>query len=180
MLEKQDCGLIIVDVQGKLARIVQHSDLFIANVKKLIKCCSILNIPIIWLEQNPQGLGHTIAEILESMDEPPRVNEKFHFNALLEEPIKKVIKDTGKRQWLVAGMEAHICVYQTVLGLIKQDFECEVITDCISSRLQSNIDVAVQKMQKKGADITTLEMCIYELVKDARADEFKQILSVIR
>lgn len=181
MLRKEDCGLMVVDVQGSLARIVQNSDLFIANTRKLIKCCSLLDIPVIWLEQNPKGLGVTIPEISELMSDLSTANEKFHFNALFEESIKEAINEAGKQQWLVAGIEAHICVYQTVLGLISEGFDVEVVTDCISSRLQSNINVAVRKMEnKEGANITSLEMCIYELMKDAKAEEFKRILSVIK
>ena len=73
-----------------------------------------------------------------------------------------------------------LCVYQTVLGLVNEGFEVEVVTDCISSRLQSNIEVAIQKMQSKGCNITSLEMCIYELIKDSNSNEFRKVLSVIK
>ncbi len=180
MLEKEDCGLLLVDVQGSLARIVQNSDIFIANTKKLIQCCKLLSIPVIWLEQNPKGLGATILEISELVSDSSNVNEKFHFNALLEDSIKREIKATGRRQWLVAGIEAHICVYQTVLGLINEGFETEVVMDCISSRKQSNIDLAVTKMQNKGANITSLEMCVFELMNTSKTESFNEILLLIK
>ncbi len=179
MLLKENCGLILVDVQGSLARMVQHSDLLIANTKKLIQCCKVLSIPIIWLEQYPKGLGATIPELSELLQEF-NVNEKYHFNALFEESIKSAVKATGKQQWLVAGIEAHICVYQTVLGLLNEGFKVEVVSDCISSRLQSNIDLASLKMQDSGASVTSLEMCIYELVKSSKQENFREILSVIK
>lgn len=179
MLQKEDCGLILVDVQGSLARIVQHSDLFIANTKKLIQCCELLSIPVVWLEQNPKGLGATIPEIAELLQNST-VNEKVHFNALFEESIKEVIKSTDKKRWLVAGIEAHICVYQTVLGLLDEGFEVDVVLDCISSRLQSNIDLSLIKMRDNGASITSLEMCIFELMKSAKTNNFKDILSIIK
>lgn len=179
MLQKEDCGLIIVDVQGSLARIVQRSDLFIDNTKKLIQCCQLLSIPVIWLEQNPQGLGATVPEISELLGEST-VNEKFHFNALSEQPIKQTIQATAKNRWLVVGIEAHICVYQTVLGLLNEGFAVDVVSDCISSRLQSNIDLALLKMKDSGASITSLEMCIFELMKSAKISCFRDILSVIK
>lgn len=179
MLLKEDCGLILVDVQGSLARIVENSGLVIANTRKLIQCCKLLSIPIIWLEQNPKGLGVTIPEISELMKEHS-VNEKIHFNALFEEPIKGVIKASGKRRWLVAGIEAHICVYQTVLGLLNEDFKVDVVSDCISSRLQSNIDLALIKMRGSGASITSLEMCVFELMKSSKINSFREILSIIK
>lgn len=179
MLEQENCGLIVVDVQGSLARIVQNSELFINNTRKLIQCCKVLSIPIIWLEQNPKGLGATVPELSELMGEAT-VHEKTHFNALFEEPIKDVIKATGKNHWLVVGIEAHICVYQTVLGLLNEAYKVDVVSDCISSRLQSNIDLALVKMRDSGADITSLEMCIFELMKNAKINGFRDILSVIK
>ncbi|MBL4822655.1 MAG: isochorismatase family protein [Colwellia sp.] len=179
MLEQKNCGLIVVDVQGNLARIVQQSDLFIDNTRKLIQCCKLLSIPVIWLEQNPKGLGETVPELSELMGESI-VHEKIHFNALFEEPIKEAIKATDKKRWLVVGIEAHICVYQTVLGLLNEDLEVDVVSDCISSRLQSNIDLALIKMSYSGASITSLEMCVFELMKSAKVNGFKEILSLIK
>jgi nicotinamidase-related amidase len=179
MLKQEDCGLIVVDVQGSLARIVQHSELFIDNTRKLIQCCKTLSVPVIWLEQNPKGLGATVPELSELMGESI-VNEKYHFNALFEEPIQEVIKATNRKRWLVVGIEAHICVYQTVLGLLKENFEVEVVSDCISSRLQSNIDLALLNMRDSGASITSLEMCVFELMKTAKANEFREVLSIIK
>jgi nicotinamidase-related amidase len=179
MLQIEDCALILVDVQGRLARIVQNSDLLIANIRKLLQCCKLLSIPVIWLEQNPEGLGETVPEIAELM-EGSVVAEKHHFNALFEAPIKQSIKETNRQQWLVVGIEAHICVYQTVLGLLNEGLKVDVISDCISSRQQSDIDLALVKMRESGASITSLEMCVFELIKTAKIDNFREILSVIK
>lgn len=180
MLQKEDCGLIIVDIQGKLAKIVHKSDSLVNNTRKLIECCQLLSMPIIWLEQNPKGLGETLPELTELLSQSSKVYEKFHFNALYEADIAKAIQYTGKQQWLVAGIEAHVCVYQTVMGLIDAGYEAEVIIDCIASRELSNIEVAITKMQHKGASISSLEMCIFELVKSNKAQVFKNILSIVK
>lgn len=179
MLKKEDCGLIVVDIQGSLARIVQNSELFIGNTKKLIQCCKLLSMPIVWLEQNPNGLGSTVPELSQLIG-GSTVNEKAHFNALYEAPIKEVIKSANKQHWLVVGIEAHICVYQTVLGLLNESYKVNVVSDCISSRLQSNIDLALLNMKDSGASITSLEMCIFELMKSAKTNEFREVLSVIK
>jgi nicotinamidase-related amidase len=179
MLEQKNCGLIVVDVQGSLARIVQQSTLFIDNTRKLIQCCKLLSIPVVWLEQNPKGLGATVPELSELMGQSI-INEKFHFNALSEDSIKDVIKAADKKRWLVTGIEAHICVYQTVLGLLNEGYEVDLVSDCISSRLQSNIDLAILKMRDSGANITSLEMCVFELMKSAKVNNFREVLSVIK
>lgn len=179
MLEQEDCGLIVVDVQGSLARIVQGSDLLIDNTRKLIQCCNVLSLPVIWLEQNPKGLGPTVPELAELMGEST-INEKIHFNALFEAPIKEAIKSANRKRWLVVGIEAHICVYQTVLGLLNEQYEVEVVSDCISSRLQSNIDLALLNMRESGAKVTSLEMCVFELMKSAKVNSFREVLSIIK
>lgn len=179
MLEQEECGLIVVDVQGSLARIVQRSDLFIDNTRKLIQCCKLLSIPVIWLEQNPKGLGATVPE-LSTLMEGATVYEKVHFNALSEEHIKAAVNATGKKRWLVVGIEAHICVYQTVLGLLNENLAVDVVSDCISSRLQSNIELALIKTRESGASITSLEMCVFELMKSAKINKFREVLSIIK
>ncbi|WP_281559459.1 isochorismatase family protein [Thalassomonas sp. RHCl1] len=179
MLEKENCGLILVDIQGSLARMVQHSELFLANTKKLLQCSKLLAMPVIWLEQNPKGLGATVPEIVELMKGADAI-EKFHFNAMCEPQVNKAIKATGRQEWLVAGIEAHICVYQSVLGLLNEGFKVDVVSDCISSRLQSNIDLALIKMRDSGARLTSLEMCIFELMKTSKIENFRKILSIIK
>ncbi|TPH18124.1 isochorismatase family protein [Litorilituus lipolyticus] len=180
MLIKENCGLIIVDVQGRLAQMVHNSDALLVNTRKLIECCQLLAIPIIWLEQNPKGLGETLPELSDLLKQSSKVFEKFHFNALYEPEIATAIKATGKQQWLVAGIEAHVCVYQTVMGLLNAGYETEVVIDCIASRMQSNIEVAIAKMQQKGASISSLEMSVFELLNSAKSDEFKGILPIIK
>lgn len=179
MLSRENTGLIVVDVQGKLARIVHESEKLTSNLEKLIRGCQILSLPIIWLEQNPKGLGETIPE-LASLLKNQKPIEKFSFNAFENEEVKKAILESGKKQWLICGIEAHICVYQTALGLLETNFEVEIVADCISSRANGNIDLALQKLQSKGANLTSIEMCLYELVKNSKNENFKEILNLIK
>lgn len=179
MLVQEKTGLIVIDVQGKLARIVHNSEKLTDNLEKLIRGCQLLSIPIIWAEQNPNGLGKTIPE-LEKLFANQQPIEKFSFNALDNEGFKKAVINSGKKQWLICGIEAHICVYQTACGLLEENFEVEVVADCISSRFEASILIALQKLQQKGASLTTIEMCLYELVKDSRSKIFKEILTLIK
>ncbi|MET3026109.1 hydrolase [Flavobacterium sp. UW10123] len=179
MLEQKSIGLIVIDVQGKLARIVHNSEKLTKNLEKLIRGCQILSIPIIWAEQNPKGLGSTIFE-LEKLLIHQNPIEKYSFNALDNETFKQAVRDSGKKQWLICGIEAHICVYQTAMGLLSNNFEVEIVTDCISSRSAESVETAIQKLQQKGASVTNIEMCLYELVKDSRREIFKEILTLIK
>lgn len=180
MLVQDNCGLLIIDIQGQLARMVQRSELVIANTVKLIRCAHALSMPVIWVEQNPQGLGITVSEISKAMAADNIVLEKFHFSALSQPSIEQAINSSGRNHWLVAGIESHVCVYQTVLSLLECKLDASVVSDCVSSRLQSNIDLALANMRQHGAHITSLEMAIFELMGSAKHPKFREILAIIK
>lgn len=179
MLLQENTGLLLIDVQGKLARMVHQSEQMIAQISKLIRGCQALSIPIVWLEQYPQGLGETVPE-LKALLEENKPLEKFCFNACDDKRITQTIKESGRTQWLVCGIEAHICVYQSAIGLKTQGLDVEVVTDCISSRTEESLKFAIQKMQSKDIGLTQVEMCLYELLKSSKASAFKDILNIIK
>ena len=179
MLTKENTGLIVTDIQGKLARLVHDSDTLIANCEKLIKGAQALNLPIICLEQNPDKLGRTVNELSTLLTSNPPIT-KFTFNAGTEPLFLEKINHFNVKHWLICGIETHICVYQTALHLQSTGCQVHLVHDCASSRTLVNKELAIKKLMAKGVDITGLEMCLYELVKDCRAVEFKEILSLIR
>lgn len=179
MLGRQTTGLIVVDIQGKLARMVQESDTLIANCAKLIKGAQVLGLPIVQLEQNPDKLGTTVEELNPLLNNAQRI-AKFSFGACEDLTFVDAIKSHDVDTWLVCGIEAHICVYQTARGLAKLGYKVEVVNDCVSSRSMSNKTLALNKLSRHGIELTSLEMCLYELVKNCQANEFKQILELIR
>lgn len=179
MINTENTGLILVDIQGKLARTVYQSNILIANIEKLVKGCQILQIPIVWLEQYPKGLGNTVPELSNLLDGQKPIEKRF-FNAMEEETVRNAVTASNKQNWIVCGIEAHICVYQTAMGLLERDFNVEVPVDCISSRKEDSIKVAIDKFIQKGIGVTNLEMCLYELVKDSRTEGFKRILPLVK
>ncbi|MCW8092725.1 isochorismatase family protein [Alteromonas sp. ASW11-130] len=179
MITAETSGLLIIDVQGKLAELVSNSQSMMTNISKLVKSCEILSIPIVILEQNPHGLGPTAPAIKNSVQSFNPI-EKHSFNALDEEHIKSRIQTLNKQNWLVAGIEAHICVYQTVKGLLGEGFSVEVVADCISSRHQPCIQLAIENMRRVGANITTLEMAMFEVMKSSKNEYFRDVLNIIK
>ncbi|OQQ09852.1 hydrolase [Vibrio splendidus] len=179
MLTKQNTGLVVVDVQGKLARLVDDSDALISNCGKLAQGAQILGLPIIRLEQNPEKLGATVDELNDLLSDAKPI-PKFTFNACDEPKFVEAVQAKDVDTWLVCGIEAHICVYQTALGLLELGYRVQVVGDCIGSRTALNKELAIRRLQDAGVQITGLEMSLYELVKDCRAPEFKLILSLIR
>ncbi|WP_068547734.1 hydrolase [Thalassotalea crassostreae] len=184
MLNKHNTGLIVIDVQGKLASLVADSEAMLANIEVLIQGCKIVNLPIVWLEQNPQGLGATVAQISQHLHgdnkQPNEAIVKHTFSGCGSSEFVQAVADSNVKQWLVCGIEAHICVYQTAYALLEKGYDIEVVVDCVSSRDKANKDLAIDKLKHKGGSITSVEMCLYELIEDSRNAEFKQILSLIK
>ncbi|MFS1900405.1 hydrolase [Vibrio lentus] len=179
MLMRQKTGLVVVDVQGKLARLVDESETLISNCGKLIQGAQVLDLPIISLEQNSEKLGATVDELNDLLSDAKPI-PKFTFNACDEPKFVEAVQAKDVDTWLVCGIEAHICVYQTAIGLLELGYKVQVVSDCISSRTALNKNLAIRRLTDAGIQITGLEMSLYELVKDCRAPEFKSILSLIR
>ena len=178
MLNTENTGLIVVDIQGKLARLVYESDTLISNCKKLIKGAQALALPIITLEQNPDKLGATVEELNSLFNHEPIT--KFYFNGCESSEFLCSIKSQKIDTWLICGIEAHICVYQTARALLELGYKVEVVSDCVSSRTYLNKQLGVNRLQSIGVEITGVEMCLYELVKDCRAPAFKHVLGLVR
>lgn len=172
-------GLLIVDIQGSLANIVDNSEQIIENTVKLISCCQLLSIPVVVLEQNPDGLGATTPQIKESVLNYQPL-EKHSFNAVAEPHIKNKLASLNRDNWLVAGIESHICVYQTVQGLIDNGWKVEVISDCVSSRKAADKELALVNMREIGAKVSSLEMSIFQIMQNNKIKQFRDILKIIK
>ena len=172
-------GLLVVDIQGKLAELVSGSQAMLANTQKLIKSSQLLSIPIVVLEQNPKGLGSTHREIKQHLSGITPL-EKYCFNGLNESHILQAIQESQITHWLVVGIEAHICVYQTALGLKQHGFEVEIVADCIASRQSSNADLAIANLRDKDVGITSVEMFLYQYLRTSQSPQFKAVLQMIK
>lgn len=179
MLTRDNTGLIVVDVQGKLATIVHDSEKLVANTLALVQGAKVLGLPILWLEQNPEKLGATHTAIADALA-PLEPIAKYTFDGCASEAFAKAVKQSGVTRWLVCGIETHICVYQTVSGLVRLGYEVDLVCDCVSSRALSNKELTLSKLTSKGVGMTSVEMCLYELVGDCRAIEFREILRLIK
>lgn len=179
MLQKDQTVFVLVDVQGKLAQIVNESEELHENLQKLIKGLQVLDIPILWLEQYPDGLGST-SESLSSLLEGQQPIAKMTFSAMRNEEFERKLKDSGRKQILIAGIETHICVYMTAAELVEQGYEVEVVVDAVSSRTEANKLIGLQKMKHLGVSGTCVETALYELLGEAGTEDFKKVLKVIK
>src|SRR5699024_11344220 len=166
MLNKSDTGLIIVDVQGKLASLVHESEKVIENIITLIKGAEILELLIIWLEQYPKGLGPTIDEIKDQLKGQLPI-EKMTFSAYKNEAFKQELEETDCTSFLLTGIEPHVCVYQTGADLLAINYRIEIVEDVVSSRTKKNKEIGNKKLNSLGAKATTIEMSLLEVMETA-------------
>jgi nicotinamidase-related amidase len=171
--------LVVIDFQERLFPVMHEKEKLLRNVVKLIKGVKVLEIPVVLTEQYPRGLGPTIPEIKELLPDIKPI-EKVCFNCCDEEPFCKSLESLKRRQVLIAGIEAHICVYQTAIALSRAGYEVQVVGDCVSSREPENKLVSLFKMGAAGISPTTTEMALFELLKVAKGDKFKQISNIVK
>lgn len=179
MLRPDNTALVLIDVQGKLASLMHQREELYRNLEILIKGAQILDLPILWLEQYPQGLGPTIPEVAELLkDQQPLAKVCFSACGLPE--FTQALRASGRRRVLLAGIEAHICVYQTCRDLLDQGYQVEVVADAVSSRTPENKQTGLDRMVQAGAVLTSVEMALFELLRVAGTPQFKEIARLVK
>ena len=160
-------SIILTDIQEKLVKAVEkHSP--VRNVSKLVHAARLLEIPVIVTEQYPKGLGHTVEEVMCELA------PNSDFSAF--ENVKPLLKG----RVYIMGIEAHICVYQTVCDLIKHGYDVYVVKDCSASRGKFEFKTGMDLMKQLGAKITCLETVLFELLKTSKHEHFKEIQDLIK
>ena len=178
-LNAQSTALLLIDFQEKLFPVMHDKDKLLRNVVKLVQGAKVLEIPIVLTEQYPKGLGPTIPEIKSLIPDIKPV-EKVCFNCCDEDLFCSALDGLKRKQVLIAGIEAHICVYQTAIALVGTGYEVQVLGDCVASREPENKVTAVSRMVGEGVGLTTMEMALFELLKEAKGEKFKQISNIVK
>jgi nicotinamidase-related amidase len=179
MFTAEDTVLIIIDIQEKLFRVIHEKETLSANTVKLIKGIRLLDIPVILTEQNPAGLGPTLSEISSLLPDIEPIT-KFDFSCCKEEAFLQKLDESKRNQIILCGIETHICVYQTALDLADMGYEVQVAVDCVSSRTTINHDTALTRMGLEGIMPASIEMILFEILRTAKHDKFKEISAVIK
>jgi nicotinamidase-related amidase len=179
MLNSEESLLMVIDVQGKLAHVVENDEYYLVQVKKLISGVVALSLPVILTAQAPEKLGHTlpeVAELLPQTEEIPRTS----FSAFREVRILSALNQHGRRKILLCGYEAHVCVCQCALDLINAGYEVYFVVDAISARAGINAEVAAKRVAAAGGNLVTVEMVLFEILRDAAHPAFKTISKIIK
>lgn len=175
-VEEGEAVLVVIDVQEALVKAMEDhiGKRVVRNVQNLIRVATDMAIPILATEQYPRGLGSTVREVRELLQEPPI--EKVAFDAFTVETFRGRLLDLKRRQAILTGIEAHICVLQTCAGLLNQGFDVSVVADGASSRRKLDWEMGLRWMEKKGAIISTAEMIAFQLMKEAGTERFTRLV----
>jgi nicotinamidase-related amidase len=201
LLDAEDCQLVLVDYQERLMPSIHDAESVLANAVRLARIAHLLSVPLWATEENPDGLGGTVAALQPHI--AGRVLSKMAFDGsqvLLPRlrPAQKAAQGGNARSLpkhlqkapaapaparesvVIAGCEAHVCLMQTALGLIEEEVEVWVVTDACSSRSERNRDAAFDRLAGAGAELVTTEMVAFEWLADADHPRFKEVLALIK
>lgn len=195
--------LVLVDYQTRLMPAMFESELVVANAVRLAKLAALLEVPAFYTEQYPSGLGNTVSDVKAALDEArARVLNKMQFSAIeeglgewlrppakpvqgnarsLPKHLQKPATDVPERNTVViAGCETHVCLLQTALDLLDEEYDVCVVTDASSSRTERNRDAAFDRLAGAGAELVTTEMVLFEWLRTCEHDQFKSVLALIK
>ena len=179
-LDRADALLMVIDVQEKLSAAMPKAALaeLERNAAVLIRAARRLEIPVIATEQYPKGLGPTVASLRELLPQEPM--SKMEFSCGASKPIARSVLGSGRKQVVVVGMEAHVCVFQTVRDLLRGGFSVFVAQDAVLSRSEANREVGLRLCEKAGATLTSTETVLFDLLGVAGTPEFKELTALIK
>ncbi len=179
ILRRENSALLIIDIQERILGVMQNPERVVANTVKLIDGFKILNTPIYYTEQYPKGLGTTESTIKNALGEAEAI-QKLSFSCSGAGNLFDVLKEKGITQIVVAGIETHVCVQQTVLDLLANDFQVELAADAVSSRNSFDYETSLNRMRLNGTEVTTTEAILFELLEVCGTDEFKKISKIVK
>ncbi|MGK5594815.1 MAG: isochorismatase family protein [Parachlamydiaceae bacterium] len=178
-LSREKAGLLIIDIQEKLFPHIDHPCELLDKVLMMVQGAKIIGLPIVVSEQNPNGLGRTIQPIRQLMNDHQLYHHKTSFSCLKNEELLNIITSTPVTQWILVGLEAHICVLQTAKDLIRHGFQVTILNDAVSSRSIYDFSTAIAEYRDIGARVTSTETILFELIEDAKDLKFKEISNLI-
>src|SRR5258706_8358811 len=177
-LTPQNAALVVIDVQEKLMNVMPRRDATLAAIQKLIGAARVLKLPTLVTAQYIKGLGPVCAEIVKAAPDIAPL-EKMTFSCCGSEDFLRTVKDLRRQRIILCGIEAHVCVQQTAIDLMK-DYFVYVAADAICSRNRHDHKVAVERIRDCGAVITTVESTVFEMLRESGTEQFKQILPLFK
>jgi len=183
---REDAVLVVVDVQQRLAAVMDRRDAVTAAAVRLVKTAALVGVPIVVTRQYPDGLGDTDPTIVQALASVEAAGhevfraDKFAFDCFADPAFSQIVSATGRSQLIIAGMETHICIAQTALHGLRLGMEVQVAADACCSRDTDAHSLALDRMRAAGAVVSHTESVMYELVGAAGTDEFRSLLRIVK
>jgi nicotinamidase-related amidase len=175
-LDRNRAALVVIDVQEAFRKALPDFDRVAQSVATLVQGAEAMDVPIVFTEQYPQGLGRTVPEVSDHLPDDLEPIEKVCFSAAQAEGFDLDDLD----QALVCGIETHVCVNQTVLDLLDQGVEVHLVGDAVGSRSEENRQLGLHRAERSGAVLTSVETALFELLRGSDAAEFKQVQALVK
>jgi len=179
LIRARDSVLVVIDMQERLVPAMQAPARTIKNARLLLQAAQKTDVPAILTEQYPKGLGHTIPEIANAAGNS-RIVPKMHFSCMEEMEFAEAFRALGRKQAILVGMEAHICVVQTAASLVEEGYDVFVVSDATASRTIESEQACLSRLSAVGVGIVTTEMVVFEWLGQAGTDAFKEMLPLIK
>jgi nicotinamidase-related amidase len=183
-LSRARAALLVVDIQDRLAAAMPADVLAqtVRNTAVLIETARRMWLPIVVSQQYPKGLGTTLPGIEDALRDAPTLHrfDKVEFSAADTQPFAQLAPKLGRDQWIVTGMEAHVCVYQSARGLVQRGYQVHVAADAIASRTKANYKIGRKLIADAGAVVTSTEVVVFDLLGSAADVEFKALSRLIK
>ena len=168
--------LVVIDVQEAFRKAIPGFDEVASAGRTLVQGARAIGVPIVVTEQYPKGLGATVPEVAEHLPADVAPLDKLRFSAAEADGF-----DLGERdQTLVCGIETHVCVNQTVLDLLERGVGVHVATDAVGSRTEANREIGLERRERAGATLTSVEMALFELLGGSDAEAFKEVQALVK
>jgi len=180
ILDRTSCALVVIDVQEAFRNVIPEFSNIVPRICTVISGFQLLEVPVIVTEQYPKGLGRTAEEIVLSLPDDLERIEKTAFSACESDEFGKKLDDLDVSQVILCGVETHVCVSQTAHDLLDAGFEVHILTDCVASRFDSDKETGLSKMYGSGADPSSVEMALFELMRGSTDKKFKEIQGLIK
>jgi nicotinamidase-related amidase len=179
MLHTQNSVLVLVDIQSKLAERMHEKEALLDNLQRLIRGMQALQVPILWAEQIPDKMGPTVECVRQLLNGLQPI-AKASFSCYGDARFLQALAATGRKQAIVAGIEAHVCVLQTAVDLEAHGYRVDVVADAVSSRTLSNKLLALERMKASGVHLASVELVLFELMRTAEHPAFRDVLRIVK
>ena len=180
MLDAKTAALVVVDIQEGFRNAIPDFTVVASRASTVVRGFQLLDVPVIVTEQYPKGLGHTAEEIQLVLPDDFEVFEKTAFSSCGAGPFSAKLDELGAKQVVLCGLETHVCVNQTAHDLLERGFHVHLLTDCVCSRFENDKAAGLAKMQMSGVVPSSIEMALFELMRDAKHGQFKEIQALIK